>query len=389
MSYPKLWFNYDWLEKLGLEEPQTTEELYEVLKAFKTQDPNGNGKADEIPLTGSIEWSCALEYYLMNSFIYTDAAFSSTNPRPFLSWIDGEVTFVADKPEYKEGLEWMKKLYDEGLIDPANFTQNAEALSQQCRSEVPTVGGYTSDHIGMGIDFNNTEINAMYHALPPVEGPNGVRYQPYQDPLSQLPGFNFAIFDTCEYPEAAFRLADYFLGEEMLFILHYGIEGINWERPSDPDAKNISGGPLKCVPINLPEDAPEEKVEEQSNNSLWMGLLGDLVERRDMWSPAATDETLLTNYETRIHWETQKTEKYWPEMTLPRNLFMDLEISDEFAELKTNITNHVQKNTSMFITGARDLSEWDDYVKELQQFGLERYIEIYRDAYNQFQEHMK
>lgn len=120
-----------------------------------------------------------------------------------------------------------------------------------------------------------------------------------------------------------------------------------------------------------------------------MGLLGDLVERRDMWSPAATDETLLTNYETRLHWETQKTEKYWPEMTLPRNLFMDLEISDEFAELKTNITNHVQKNTSMFITGARDLSEWDDYVKELQQFGLERYIEIYRDAYNQFQEHMK
>ena len=67
MSYPKLWFNYDWLEKLGLEEPQTTEELYEVLKAFKTQDPNGNGKANEIPLTGSIEWSCALEYYLMNS----------------------------------------------------------------------------------------------------------------------------------------------------------------------------------------------------------------------------------------------------------------------------------------------------------------------------------
>ena len=43
----------------------------------------------------------------------------------------------------------MKKLYDEGQ-DPTSLPQNAEALSQQCRSEVPT-GGYTADHIGMGI----------------------------------------------------------------------------------------------------------------------------------------------------------------------------------------------------------------------------------------------
>ena len=78
-----------------------------------------------------------------------------------------------------------------------------------------------------------------------------------------------------------------------------------------------------------------------------------------------------------------KNREILAEMTLPRNLFMDLEISGEFSELKTNITNHVQKNTSMFITGARDLSEWM-IIKELQQFGLERYIEIYRDAYNQF-----
>lgn len=45
------WFlRYDWLDKLGLDVPETIDELYTVLKAFKTQDPNGNGKADEIPL---------------------------------------------------------------------------------------------------------------------------------------------------------------------------------------------------------------------------------------------------------------------------------------------------------------------------------------------------
>ena len=42
----------DWLDKLGLSMPTNTDELYEVLKAFKTQDPNGNGEADEIPFAG-------------------------------------------------------------------------------------------------------------------------------------------------------------------------------------------------------------------------------------------------------------------------------------------------------------------------------------------------
>ena len=43
------WINMEWLNKLGLKMPTTTEELKQVLIAFKTKDPNGNGKADEIP----------------------------------------------------------------------------------------------------------------------------------------------------------------------------------------------------------------------------------------------------------------------------------------------------------------------------------------------------
>ncbi|MGV2788079.1 ABC transporter substrate-binding protein, partial [Clostridium perfringens] len=43
--------NKKWLDKLGLKMPQTLDEYTEALAAFKTQDPNGNGKADEIPLS--------------------------------------------------------------------------------------------------------------------------------------------------------------------------------------------------------------------------------------------------------------------------------------------------------------------------------------------------
>lgn len=65
---PRPWINKEWLEKLGMKMPETIEEYYEYLKAVKEKDPNGNGKADEIPfgsysigmltrwLNGSFDW---------------------------------------------------------------------------------------------------------------------------------------------------------------------------------------------------------------------------------------------------------------------------------------------------------------------------------------------
>jgi putative aldouronate transport system substrate-binding protein len=68
----KAWIYKPWLDKLGLEVPQTTEELRVVLEAFATKDPNGNKKADEIPMTGATTgWSTSIVDFIMNGFIYT------------------------------------------------------------------------------------------------------------------------------------------------------------------------------------------------------------------------------------------------------------------------------------------------------------------------------
>lgn len=68
----KLWINQEWLETLGLEMPQTTEDYAEVLRAFKNEDPNGNGEADEVPLSGSATqgWHGSPDEFFMGSFIY-------------------------------------------------------------------------------------------------------------------------------------------------------------------------------------------------------------------------------------------------------------------------------------------------------------------------------
>ncbi len=73
----KMYVYKPWLDKLGLKEPTTTEEFYQMLKAFKEKDPNGNGKADEIPLVGGISTGSGpsksqIDVWIMNSFIYDD-----------------------------------------------------------------------------------------------------------------------------------------------------------------------------------------------------------------------------------------------------------------------------------------------------------------------------
>ena len=117
----KLWIYQPWLDKLDLKMPTSTEEFEQVLKAFKEKDPNGNGKADEIPLVSATDmWNGNLDLFLMNAF--------TLNPDNHLVLNDGKIEVTYNKPEYLEGLRYLHHLYQEGLIAPESFTQNAEQL---------------------------------------------------------------------------------------------------------------------------------------------------------------------------------------------------------------------------------------------------------------------
>ena len=101
------------MDKLGLKMPETTEELREVLRAFVNDDPNGNGKKDEIGMLGATTWNTMVEYALMGM------SFQTVKPDFWLSLgADGKsVEFSPSTDAYREGLRYIKSLYDEGLID--------------------------------------------------------------------------------------------------------------------------------------------------------------------------------------------------------------------------------------------------------------------------------
>src|SRR5699024_1773332 len=111
-----LWYNGEWLDALDVEElPKTTDELYDILIRFRDEDPNGNGKADEIPL---------LDVEMDSSRPWLMAAFGMKEWG--IEEVDGEVRYTPIQPEYKEYLAYMHKLFDEKLLDPETFSQSDE-----------------------------------------------------------------------------------------------------------------------------------------------------------------------------------------------------------------------------------------------------------------------
>ncbi|MFH5181372.1 extracellular solute-binding protein [Paenibacillus sp. TAB 01] len=103
----------DWLDKLGLKEPTTTDELYEVLKAFATQDPDGNGKADTYGFLGYTDPTG------MGKFNVIESAFTKTVGDWKLE--NGKLTPIIFLPSQKDALVYLHKLYAEKLI-PEDFS---------------------------------------------------------------------------------------------------------------------------------------------------------------------------------------------------------------------------------------------------------------------------
>ncbi len=113
-----LYINMDWLANVGMSKPETVEEFYEVLKAFKEEDPNKNGKQDEIPLSYWKQTNSMAG--ILNPIFY--AAFSGQAGGANFDLIGDKVVYNPVQPAFKEFLAYMNKLYSEKLLENEMFT---------------------------------------------------------------------------------------------------------------------------------------------------------------------------------------------------------------------------------------------------------------------------
>lgn len=372
-AYPKIYLRQDWMDSLGLDMPENTEELREVLRAFVNDDPNGNGKKDEIGMIGATTWNTMVEYALMGM------SFQTVKPDFWLSLgADGKtVEFSPSTDAYREGLRYIKSLYDEGLIDGTSFTQKDDQMAQTIRTEPHVVGMYVCDHAGMGYDNNNPEEAENYQILIPVAGPDGFRRQGQNANEGEIQGFHAVITDTCQYPEAAFRLIDeFFYDDDYNMERMYGERGLGWDYAPE-GTKNVFGGEARYIVNSVTED----QSAEIKKGTMGVGPQADLASFRLSMLPEAEDIYLPGNYEQRITLDTQKVEQYIPEERLDYMVYIPMDMADDYAEIQTNLNNFVRMATVQFITGDRDIeSGWEQYLSELDSYRVDRYIEIYKTA---------
>ncbi|MBD2847180.1 extracellular solute-binding protein [Paenibacillus sp. IB182496] len=346
-----LLINKTWLDNLGLDVPETTEEFHEVLKAFKTQDPNGNGKADEMAST----W---LHNEATRGYYELFGAFGAVDAMDMFSIEDGKVRFEGVRDEYRDGLNYLHALYADGLIDPETFTQNADQLAAKTRTgNVGVLAAFT------GIfELGEELLSEHYVAVPPLKGPNGDQLWRRQD--NRLQQNFFSITSENPHPEVAIRLADAMNETDMRVQLHRGPFGTHLQRTDD--------GLIEPVDPPAGVNALEFKGQEAPLNSL--PLLYP-QEDLDLNKPDAPQRYRMEFYEIYKPYIVPE-ENYFP-LT-----YIDEEKTRRLAILETDIMQYIRKMEAKWIIEGGADAEWDAYLKELGNMGLEEYIQIHQDVYD-------
>ena len=204
-----LWMNAAWIEALGLELPSNAQELYDVLVAMKNGDPNQNGKNDEIALnlTGVWEMRWLLNLFGINANDYN------------LAMENGSVVFAPRMAGYREFVEYLKKLFDEGLMSETAF-RDAHAFLALSEKEKDTIlsGAFVSVTPYTHVE---AEPSMQYVVMVPD---NGV----WRDMLGQVWGGTFAVTKDCKDPAAALRWVDA-LYDANNILAYAGVEGVDYE----------------------------------------------------------------------------------------------------------------------------------------------------------------
>lgn len=370
ISY-KMWIYTPWLDAVEMDMPTTLDQFCDVLRAFKTKDPNGNNEADEIGLTGATgTWAADPWLYLMNSFGVFNENYYYVK--------DGQVQRIADADYVREGLSYLNAMYEEGLIDPGAFTQDLTALGTVGNAETLISGMVSAGHIGMYLDVNNYDRFNGWTNLNPMEGPNGYCAIPYNLSAS-VSGSDFSITDVCEHPEIAIKLADLISSEEWCVRHQVGIQGIDWDY-ADEGTVGMDGSPAKYKYLAYTVSA------SNGANNKWGHTCRILEPAWKQMFQVTGDIYDAANYEAYLYQNTIKLKEYAADVdVIPPLVYADNDAATDAANYSTNVTNFVKASIAEFITGVKDIDDdaaWEKYKADLEGYQYSEWIDLLQETIN-------
>ncbi|MDO3409259.1 extracellular solute-binding protein [Saccharibacillus sp. CPCC 101409] len=231
----------DWLDKLGLPVPSTTDELYNTLKAFKEQDPGSLG-GNNIPM------GMALAPAQYETLIYS-----------FIQPVKGDLTYSQryEMPlheGFKDAMQFLNKLYNEGLISK-DFSLDEE--KEQLVKDIQSGNvGFWSEDVDR-IFYADGTLDNLYKN---VEGSKVVPVDAYSNPnegdkhIKSRYGSNgmyMMIPKSSKRAAEAVKYLDWMASDDNLITMYSGVEGENYEMKDD-------------IPV-LKADATQEMIDRIYN----------------------------------------------------------------------------------------------------------------------------
>lgn len=346
----------DWLKKLDLEVPQTIDELHTVLKAFRDNDPNGNGVKDEIPFfsrQGNKSFNDVLNLWDAHDSFYVR---------------DGKIIYGPMEDEFKLAMSNAVKWYQEGIIDPEWFTRGPAGRDVLLGGDL---GGYCNDWIGGCYNYNVKLANEIpgfqFDVLPPVENQKGERI--LHTTRTGLPGWG--ISSQCEDPVVAIKYFDFWLSDVGNKMINYGIEGVTYtEKDGKVEYTDAITQADKTVVLELRTYGVQYRIG---------GIQDYEYERAWITKEAAeaTEMLLDGNY------------VYVPNPQLNGSFFLKYEEEEaaEYSKLMAGINAYTMEMIQKWVLGSADFeSTYDSYIEELKKKGIERAIEINQAAFEAYNE---
>lgn len=320
-------FRQDWLEQVGMEQPKTLDEMKAMLVAFKDQKLGGK---NTIPLT--------MVYGTYEPIEHLITLFTGVN-----EWakVDGEWTYEFVLDETKDALKMLNEWYNEGLIDPESFTQNETQANAKIINGTAgmTINGMDRYPLMLRDALLAANPDANLSMLVPLPaGPAGGARQQSRglgNPMVMIKkGRDQAFLDR------VMMLVDYIHTEEGIDLLQNGIEGIHYTMDGD-----------KMVRTDIYER------DTLVNIGHILAMITDYSGANDH----------LTGIEKENYEDGLKTAVGNP---------FEIFTNETVQEVRPTIRTVFDQYMIDFITGGKNIDQhWDEYVKELNDSGLDVWTE--------------
>ena len=356
----KIFINKKWLQNLNLPLPKTTEEMYQVLKAFKEKDANNNGDPnDEIPLC-SADWQSVQQAFygsfgLMNRGMHNEMVDCDEST--------GKVRLIAATPGYRDFLEYFQKLYAEGLLVHNIFIMTQEEWMNNA----------LNDRIGVYCDTNLARfpvaLEENWIGIPEaLEGPNGDKMCAAVRANFHSTG-NAIIPAACKDPALVLRWLDYFWTDAGTLFYHMGEEGKTYVAKAD--------GSYDYMPY-IYEDMRKNKLSFDATVSKYTPYPGGN-------NPTVETAPYFRGGEmASVPAETARAlYKYRPKVCWPNFTFTTDE-SDALDLLTDDINKYCRDMRFAFVTGELPMSAWDNYLEQLHRFRTQEMLAIYQKAVDRY-----